>query len=127
MLDASVSDRAARIVGGLGVSGYPSITPLAAGSHTAAGMPDRAIQWLSIAMDRGFINYPFLAYHDPFLKPLRTDSRCRQLVAAVGERWEKVRAVARLRERRQVSRCLTRDTPVDGMGHGRSLSMLLMR
>lgn len=57
--------------------------------YAAAGMPDGAIHWLSIAVDRGFINYPFLAHHDPFLKSLRTDSRFRQLLATVRERWEK--------------------------------------
>ncbi len=56
--------------------------------YAAADMPDRAIHWLSIAVDRGFINYPFLAHHDPFLKPLRTDARFRQLLATVRERWE---------------------------------------
>ena len=57
--------------------------------YAAAGMPDRAIHWLSIAVDRGFINYPFLARHDPFLKSLRTDSRFQQLLTIVRERWEK--------------------------------------
>jgi TolB-like protein len=57
--------------------------------YAAAGMPDRAVHWLSIAVDRGFINYPFLAHHDPFLKTLRTDSRFRALLATVRERWEK--------------------------------------
>ena len=57
--------------------------------YAAAGMPDRAIHWLSVAVDRGFINYPFLARHDPFLKPLRTDSRFQQLLTIVRERWEK--------------------------------------
>lgn len=57
--------------------------------YAAAGMPERAIHWLSIAVDRGFINYPFLARHDPFLKGLRADSRFRRLLAVVRERWEK--------------------------------------
>jgi non-specific serine/threonine protein kinase len=57
--------------------------------YANAGMPDRAIHWLSIAVDRGFINYPYLAHHDPFLEPLRTDARFQQLLATVRERWEK--------------------------------------
>jgi tetratricopeptide (TPR) repeat protein len=56
--------------------------------YAAAGMPDRAIQWLSIAVDRGFINYTFLAHHDPLLNPLRTHARFRQLLETVRERWE---------------------------------------
>lgn len=55
----------------------------------AAGINDRAVHWLSIAVDRGFINYPFLAQHDPLLEPLRSDSRFRQLLATVRERWQK--------------------------------------
>jgi hypothetical protein len=52
-------------------------------------MRDRAIYWLSIAVDRGFINYPFLAYHDPLAEPLRTEPRWRLLMANVRDRWEK--------------------------------------
>jgi hypothetical protein len=55
----------------------------------AAGMPERAIHWLSIAVDRGFINYPFLAHNDSFVKPLRDDPQFQQLLATVRERWEK--------------------------------------
>ena len=57
--------------------------------YAALHMADRAIHSLSIAVDRGFINYPFLAHHDPFMKPLRTDPRFRQLLATVHNRWEK--------------------------------------
>ena len=57
--------------------------------YAAIGMADRAIHSLSIAVDRGFINYPFLAHYDPFMKPLRTDPRFRQLLATVRERWNK--------------------------------------
>ena len=57
--------------------------------YAALDMADRAIHSLSIAVDRGFINYPFLAHHDPFMKPLRMDPRFAQLLATVHERWEK--------------------------------------
>lgn len=57
--------------------------------YAVLNMADQAIHSLSIAVDRGFINYPFLAYHDPFMEPLRTNRRFRQLLATVHERWEK--------------------------------------
>ena len=39
-----------------------------------------ALRWLRIAIDRGFINYPFLARHDPCLKRLRRDARFQRLL-----------------------------------------------
>lgn len=39
--------------------------------YALAGMPERALHWLANAVDRGFINYPFLAQHDPFFGTLR--------------------------------------------------------
>ena len=39
---------------------------IVAQGYALAGMPERALHWLAIAVDRGFINYPFLAHHDPF-------------------------------------------------------------
>jgi TolB-like protein len=59
--------------------------------YALAGMPHEAMRWLSVAVDRGFINYPFLAEYDPFLKPLRGDVRFERLLAGVRERWEKFR------------------------------------
>jgi non-specific serine/threonine protein kinase len=56
--------------------------------YALAGMPDPAIDWLGIAVDRGFINYPFLAQYDPFLKRLRGDDRFKALLATVRKRWE---------------------------------------
>ncbi|MFL6246223.1 MAG: tetratricopeptide repeat protein [Thermoanaerobaculia bacterium] len=59
-----------------------------------AGMPDEAMRWLEIAIDHGFINYPFLAHHDPCLEGLRNDPRFHQLLARVHERWEMFEASA---------------------------------
>ena len=53
-----------------------------------AGMHEPAMRWLQVAVDRGFINYPFLARHDPFFEPLRNDPRFKQLLGVVHERWE---------------------------------------
>jgi tetratricopeptide (TPR) repeat protein len=57
--------------------------------YAMAGMPDRALYWLEIAIERGFINYPFLARYDPFLASLRADPRFVQLMDFLRGRWER--------------------------------------
>jgi tetratricopeptide (TPR) repeat protein len=56
------------------------------------GMPERALHWLEIAVDRGFINHPFLTRHDPFFRSLRKDPRFVRLMEIVRGRWEKFEA-----------------------------------
>jgi TolB-like protein len=63
-----------------------------AGGFALAGMRDQAIHWLQTAVDRGFINYPFLAEHDPTLAPLRSDARFHELLERVRARWERFEA-----------------------------------
>ena len=53
-----------------------------------AGMTERALHWLEIAVERGFINHPFLARHDPFLQSLRGEPRFERLLEVVRGRWE---------------------------------------
>ena len=60
--------------------------------YAVAGMPERALHWLAIAVDRGFTNYPFLTKHDPFFAPLRHEPRFQELMGSVRERWERFRA-----------------------------------
>lgn len=62
---------------------------LLAQGYALAGIPDRALYWLEIAIDRGFINYPFLAQYDPFFQRLRTDPRFVRLTAIARDRWER--------------------------------------
>ena len=57
--------------------------------YALAGMPERALYWLEIAIERGFVNYPFLARHDPFLANLRTLPRFLQLMDRARDRWER--------------------------------------
>jgi non-specific serine/threonine protein kinase len=57
-----------------------------------AGMPERALHWLAIAVERGFINHPFLARHDPFFASLRQDPRFQELMNTVRDRWERFEA-----------------------------------
>jgi TolB-like protein/thioredoxin-like negative regulator of GroEL len=57
--------------------------------YALAGIPERAIDWLGIAVDRGFVNYPFLAQHDPSFESLRSHPRFQQLLEIVRGRWER--------------------------------------
>jgi TolB-like protein/thioredoxin-like negative regulator of GroEL len=60
--------------------------------YALAGKRDRAMHWLAIAVDRGFINHPFLAEHDPFFRDLRHTPPFRDLMSIVRDRWEKFEA-----------------------------------
>jgi hypothetical protein len=57
--------------------------------YALAGLPERALDCLVIAVERGFINHPYLARHDPFLESLRSDPRFQQLMETVRDRWER--------------------------------------
>jgi TolB-like protein/Flp pilus assembly protein TadD len=57
--------------------------------YAMAGAAEDAMRWLSVAVDRGYINYPFLARYDPCFEPIRTDPRFQLLLEAVRERWER--------------------------------------
>ena len=80
----------------------PEIETLANGSdvfprmlaqgYALAGMKDRALDWLAVAVDRGFINYPFLAEHDPFFASLRRLPRFTRLLDLVRDRWTRFEA-----------------------------------
>jgi hypothetical protein len=53
-----------------------------------AGMPGDAIRCLKVAIDRGFINYPFLSQHDPFFDSIRTLPPFQRLIELVRDRWQ---------------------------------------
>ena len=57
-----------------------------------AGMRASALKWLQRAIDRGFINYPFLARHDPSFEALRSDPKFKELLAVVRDRWKRFTA-----------------------------------
>jgi hypothetical protein len=40
------------------------------------------------AVRQGFINYPFLSKHDPFLESLRGDAEYKALMEHVQRRWQ---------------------------------------
>lgn len=60
-----------------------------AGAYARAGDTNNAIRWLQVAVDRGFINHPFLTRVDPSLDNLRGEPRLQQLMEGVRERWER--------------------------------------
>ncbi|MCP4724948.1 MAG: hypothetical protein GY863_07930 [bacterium] len=49
---------------------------------------DDAMNWLENAVDRGFINYPFLNEYDPFLENIRGEERFKKLMERVKHEWE---------------------------------------
>ena len=57
--------------------------------YAALGLAERAIHWLEVAVNRGYINYPFLARYDRWLEPVRGEPRFQQLMEKVRERWER--------------------------------------
>jgi non-specific serine/threonine protein kinase len=46
------------------------------------------LDWLENAVNRGFVNYPLLSQHDPFLENIRKDKRFKQLMERVKYEWE---------------------------------------
>jgi eukaryotic-like serine/threonine-protein kinase len=47
-----------------------------------------SLDWLENAVDRGFINYPFLSKHAPFLDNIRGEERFKKLLERVKYEWE---------------------------------------
>ena len=47
-----------------------------------------ALEWLTTAVDRGFVNYPLLTQFDPFLKRLHSGPRFQTLMERVKSEWE---------------------------------------
>jgi TolB-like protein len=60
-----------------------------ASGYAHTGETQAALHWLEVAVERGFINHPFLARIDPTLAPLRGEPRFVGLMEAVRERWER--------------------------------------
>jgi serine/threonine protein kinase/tetratricopeptide (TPR) repeat protein len=60
-----------------------------AGFYARLGRRDDALRWLENAIERGYFNYPHLAFHDRLLDPLRGDSRFEALLERARARWER--------------------------------------
>jgi len=60
-----------------------------AGWLALVGENDRALTWLGRWVDRGAINHPLLARHDPFLRPLGSELRFQRLLDRIEPEWER--------------------------------------
>jgi hypothetical protein len=50
---------------------------------------DTALDWLENSVDRGFINYPYMSQHDPFITKMKGNPRYDQLMEHVKHEWER--------------------------------------
>jgi serine/threonine protein kinase/tetratricopeptide (TPR) repeat protein len=56
--------------------------------YAIAGMADDALDWLDKALNRGWVNYPFTAQHDPSLVPLHDEPRFQQITERMKKDWQ---------------------------------------
>jgi len=61
---------------------------LIGGVHAFADLGSEAMDLLSNAVDRGFINYPFMAHHDPLLESIRGEPKFMKIAARAKHEWE---------------------------------------
>ena len=61
----------------------------AASFFAILGDYDTALDWLEHSVNRGgFINYPYMSQHDPFLTKMKGNPRYDQLMEHVKQEWE---------------------------------------
>jgi non-specific serine/threonine protein kinase len=60
--------------------------------YALAGDEKNALSWLEKAVSRGYLNYPFLSWQDPFFSRLRGDPRFEKLLQRVKREWEEFEA-----------------------------------
>jgi non-specific serine/threonine protein kinase len=65
-----------------------SFAHILAGFLSLANLKSDALDWLEIAVNKGFINYPLLNNLDPFLKNIRGEERFKKLMERVKYEWE---------------------------------------
>jgi hypothetical protein len=56
--------------------------------YAVLGMVGESVAWLKQAMTLGFINYPFLAEHEPFLARIQSQPTVQDVFREIKERWE---------------------------------------
>lgn len=57
-------------------------------AYALCGQNGLAIVWLGRAVERGFINYPYMANHDPLWAPIRDEPGFQAILRDVRQRWE---------------------------------------
>ncbi len=73
---------------------YPEVTLsladtfLKAANYALIDHPKEAMHWLENAVDRGFINFPFLNEYDPLLNNIRNEPEFKKLMERVKNEWE---------------------------------------
>lgn len=60
-------------------------------AFAVADEPEAAMEWLSLAVERGFINYPYLHKYDPLLTRLNKYPSYRNLLKEVEQKWSDFR------------------------------------
>ncbi|MFC1528691.1 hypothetical protein ACFL5B_02150 [Candidatus Latescibacterota bacterium] len=66
----------------------PQFSSFVASFYSLLGQKEEALNWLENAVNRGFINYPFLNEYDPFLENIRGEERFKKLMERVKNEWE---------------------------------------
>jgi serine/threonine protein kinase len=56
--------------------------------YASVGDVEQSSFWLKKAMERCFINYPFLSEIDPFISKIRNDDRIQRILALIKTEWE---------------------------------------
>jgi len=65
-----------------------SFAHILAGFLSLANLKSDALDWLEIAVNKGFINYPLLNNLNPFLRNIRGEERFKKLMERVKYEWE---------------------------------------
>ncbi len=58
-------------------------------AYSLCGQTGLAIVWLGRAVERGFINYPYIAHHDPLWESIREEPGFQVILRDVKQRWER--------------------------------------
>jgi len=66
----------------------PQYSSFMADFYCLLGDKEKALDWLENAVNRGFINYPYIKEYDPYLENIREEDRFRKLLEKIKSEWE---------------------------------------